>query len=39
LPNWLMAIISVVSSKRLVLAILPILEEVFMLMTPLPPPD
>jgi hypothetical protein len=37
LPNWLMTIISVVSSTRLMAVTLPILEPVFMLMTPLPP--
>jgi hypothetical protein len=33
LPNWLMTIISVVSSTRSMLVTLPILKEVFMLMT------
>jgi hypothetical protein len=38
LPNWLMTIISVVSSTRLMLVTLPIFGVVFMLMRPLPPP-
>lgn len=39
LPNWEMAIISVVSSTRLMLVTLTALALVFMLMTPVPPRD